>query len=168
MFYFPDEQTTDRYAGESSRTTHGARECIDACRLFAQILLRALAGKSKGAVIGDSALTFSGAATIVDVAKCAYADKERAQIRGTGYVVDCLEAALWCFYRTETFETAVLEAANLGDDADTTAAVCGQVAGAYYGESGIPSRWLERLVHKDLITGLADRLRTVGEAAFSG
>jgi ADP-ribosyl-[dinitrogen reductase] hydrolase len=54
------------------------------------------------------------------------------------YVVSSLEAALWCFYRTSTFEEAVLQAANLGDDADTTAAICGQIAGAYYGESGIP------------------------------
>lgn len=64
------------------------------------------------------------------------------EIRGTGYVVQSLEAALWCFYRTDTFETAILKAANLGDDTDTTAAVCGQVAGAYYGESGIPQKWL--------------------------
>jgi ADP-ribosyl-[dinitrogen reductase] hydrolase len=167
MFYFSDEQAIDRYAGESSRTTHGAKECIDACRLFAQILRRALAGASKGAVLGNSALTFSGAAKIVEIARCAYAEKSRSAIRGTGYVVDCLEAALWCFNKTETFETAILEAANLGDDADTTAAVCGQVAGAFYGESGIPKRWLDRLVQRDLIADLADRLRVVGEESVS-
>ncbi len=71
-----------------------------------------------------------------------------------------LEAALWCFNRTDTFESTILSAANLGDDADTTAAVCGQVAGAYYGASAIPSRWLERLAQEPLIRGLANRLRT--------
>ncbi len=167
MFFFSDERAIDLYSGESSRTTHGAKECIDACRLFAQVLQRALAGKPKGSVIGESALTFAGAAKIVDVAKCEYADKERSQIRGTGYVVECLEAALWCFLRTDSFEAAVLEAANLGDDADTTAAVCGQVAGAYYGESGIPDRWLERIALRELISSLAEQLCTAGEAAIA-
>ena len=167
MFFFPNETAIERYAAESSRTTHGARECIDACRLFAVILKRALAGKPKGAVVGESALTFSGAPKVVEIAKCAYTDKDRSQIRGSGYVVECLEAALWCFYRTETFETAVLEAANLGDDADTTAAVCGQLAGAYYGESGIPGRWLVKLVLREFIEKLADSLLSVGEMATS-
>lgn len=165
MFFFKDERATDRYAAESSRTTHGARECIDACRLFAQVLRRALAGQSKGAVVGASALTFSGAPKIVEIAKCDYAEKDRDAIRGTGYVVESLEAAMWCFFRTDNFEAAVLEAANLGDDADTTAAVCGQVAGAYYGESGIPKRWLDRLVKRGLIADLASRLHAVGGVA---
>ncbi len=165
MFYFSNEESIDRFAGESSRTTHGAKECIDACRLFAQILRRALDGMPKGAVIGESALTFAGSQKIVEIAKCAYADKDRSQIRGSGYVVDCLEAALWCFYRTESFETAILEAANLGDDADTTAAVCGQVAGAFYGESGIPKRWLARLALREFIRDLADQLLSVGGAS---
>lgn len=50
--------------------------------------------------------------------------------------------ALWCFYKTDSFEAAILKAANLGDDADTTAAICGQLAGTFYGESGIPEKWL--------------------------
>ena len=137
---------------------------VDACRLLAQIIARALAGQSKGAVLGASALTFAGAPRIVEIAKCAYADKGRTAIRGTGYVVDSLEAAMWCFFRTESFESAILEAANLGDDADTTAAVCGQVAGAFYGEPGIPGHWLERLVMRDIIAELAGRLRRVGAA----
>jgi len=73
-------------------------------------------------------------------------------------VVESLEAALWCFYHTETFQDAILAAANLGDDADTTAAVCGQVAGAFYGESGIPTRWMERLTLKEMIRSLAEQM----------
>ena len=82
----------------------------------------------------------------------------RDNLRGTGYVVESLEAALWCFDQTDNFETAILKAANLGDDADTTAAICGQVAGAFYGESGIPQKWLEKLSLREEITILADRL----------
>jgi ADP-ribosyl-[dinitrogen reductase] hydrolase len=76
-------------------------------------------------------------------------------MKGTGYVVDSLEAALWAFQSTDSFEAAVLAAANLGDDADTTAAICGQIAGAFYGECGIPARWLDKLAMRDFIAGLA-------------
>lgn len=73
-------------------------------------------------------------------------------------MVESLEAALWCFWTTDAFEEAVLAAVNLGDDADTTAAVCGQIAGAFYGADGIPSEWLDRLTMRDQIVDLADRL----------
>ncbi len=73
-------------------------------------------------------------------------------------MVDSLEAALWCFDRTDTFAGAVLLAANLGDDADTTAAVCGQIAGAYYGETGIPPAWRQRLTLAPEIAALAQQL----------
>ena len=62
------------------------------------------------------------------------------------------------FWQTETFESAILMAANLGDDADTTAAICGQIAGAYYGAVGIPEAWLSKLTMFQEITVLADRL----------
>ena len=84
--------------------------------------------------------------------------KAESAIRGSGYVVESLEAALWCFMRTDTFRDAVLRAANLGDDADTTAAVCGQIAGAYYGEFAIPRDWLDKLCMYREIGDLADRL----------
>ena len=73
-------------------------------------------------------------------------------------VVESLEAALWCFYQTDNFEAAILRAVNLGQDADTTAAVCGQIAGAYYGEQGIPPHWLELLCMRDEIRCLAEQL----------
>lgn len=79
-------------------------------------------------------------------------------IRGSGYVVQSLEAALWCFYHSDSYEAAILQAANLGNDADTTAAICGQIAGAYYGKFGIPEHWRKRLAKRflieDLVAGL--------------
>jgi ADP-ribosyl-[dinitrogen reductase] hydrolase len=158
MFYFPDLEAAERYAAQSSRTTHGAEECLDACRLLARIIYWALQGKTKEAVLfGDLGL-FEGADKIAAIAQGAYRDKSDAEIHGSGYVVESLEAALWCFLHTDSFEEAILAAANLGDDADTTAAVCGQVAGAYYGVAGIPEDWLGRLALRDEITALADRL----------
>lgn len=87
---------------------------------------------------------------------------------GNGYVVDSLEAALWCFARTATFEEAVLCAANLGDDADTTAAICGQLAGAFYGQAAIPRHWQDRLAWADQIRALADRLHDERQAIPTG
>ena len=79
-------------------------------------------------------------------------------IRGTGYARDCLEAALWAFATTDSFRDGCLRAVNLGDDADTTAAVYGQLAGAFYGEGGIPPEWRAKLADGDEIGGLSERL----------
>lgn len=158
MFFFPDLEAAERFAAESSRTTHGAVECMDACRLLARIICRALSGRPKDEVILGDSTTFRGSEKIVAIARGAYRDKSEREIRGSGYVVESLEAALWCFAHTDCFRDAVLQAANLGDDADTTAAVCGQVAGAYYGARHIPAAWLERLALRSAITELADRL----------
>ncbi len=158
MWFYPDLEAMERYSAESSRTTHGTAECLDACRLLARILYRALKGQPKEDVLFADA-GFSGAPKVEAIARGTYRDKSRDVIRGSGYVVDCLEAALWCVWTTDTFEAAVLEATNLGDDADTTAAVAGQVAGALYGVEGIPARWREKVAMRDLIVALADNLR---------
>jgi ADP-ribosyl-[dinitrogen reductase] hydrolase len=147
-----------KFAELSSRTTHGARECLDACRLFAEMLLRALEGAPKEAILFGHEPGLASSPNIAAIARGDYRSKSEAEIRGTGYVVASLEAALWCFLNTDSFEAAILRAANLGDDADTTAAICGQIAGAYYGESGIPGHWLERLVMADEIRAMADQL----------
>ncbi len=158
MFYYPDMDAAERWAAESSRTTHGAAECLDASRLLARILVRALAGRPKEEVALADGETFAGSPKVEAIARGEYRSKAEAEIRGSGYVIDCLEAALWCFWHTDSFGEAVLCAANLGDDADTTAAVCGQVAGAYYGESGIPAEWLQKVTMGQEIRELADRL----------
>lgn len=93
-----------------------------------------------------------------ELAQGRYCTKAENAIQGTGYVVRSLEAALWSFWVTESYEQAVLRAANLGQDADTTAAICGQLAGAYYGETKIPKRWRGRLVKHKEIRQLAERL----------
>ena len=85
-------------------------------------------------------------------------------IQGTGYVVDSLEAALWAFARTETFEEGCLAAVNLGNDADTTGAIYGQLAGAYYGVGALPGEWKEMIVQRELIEQFSNKLyRLAGE-----
>ena len=95
----------------------------------------------------------------VDAIACgSYRDRDPPHIRGTGYVVDCLEAALWAFHRSSTFRDGALRAVNLGDDADTTGAVYGQIAGAYYGATAIPQEWQRRLARLELLEDYAERL----------
>jgi ADP-ribosyl-[dinitrogen reductase] hydrolase len=162
MFYHPNLELMLRYAGESSRTTHGAEECIDACRYFASLLHACFLGLNKQEVL-DSGFYTPKTKKVSEIARGVYSSKEQSQIQGTGYVIDCLEAALWCFSKANSFEEAIFMAANLGDDADTTAAVCGQVAGAYYGAEGIKPDWLAKLSMKDEITELSLKLFSLSE-----
>jgi ADP-ribosyl-[dinitrogen reductase] hydrolase len=157
LFYFPDEAEVVQFAALSSRTTHGAEEAVDSCRLLATTLVSALRGRTKEEVISHVGYVPTTPA-VHRIAQGAYREKSASEIRGTGYAVASLEAALWCFSSTETFEEAVLTAANLGDDADTTAAIMGQIAGAHHGINGIPTRWLERLHMRTEIEELARRL----------
>ena len=84
--------------------------------------------------------------------------RARDTMRSSGYVVDTLEAAIWSVARTGDFRNAVLLAANLADDADTVAAVAGQLAGAIYGLDGIPDAWLERIAWKGRLLAAGHRL----------
>ncbi len=158
MFYFADRDAAIAMSGESARTTHGASECIEASRLFGAMLHAALSGGSKNDILLHHGLSGFESEQIGAIANGSYYSKPLEGIRGSGYVVESLEAALWCFQRTDNFRDAVLAATNLGHDADTTAAICGQLAGGYYGETGIPGEWLTRLAMAHEIGVLGDRL----------
>ena len=158
MFFHRDHEVAVRHSAESSRTTHGTAECLDACRLFGSMIWKALSGLSKEEILLDHHGLDGLSPGIGSIALGDYRDKDESEIRGSGYLVASLEAALWCFWHTADFRTAVLQAANLGDDADTTAAVCGQIAGAYYGDEGIPAEWLDKLAMREEIAALAERL----------
>lgn len=155
------------YCGESSRSTHGAIECIDACRYFGSLLYAALRGDNKEQIL-TSTLFQPTTPKIQAIARGEYRDKQRQHINGTGYVVDALEAALWCFDQADNFREAILMAANLRDDADTTAAICGQISGAYYQESAIPKPWLEKVVEADLIRKMATQSPTAAASTGTG
>ena len=143
-------------AAEQSRTTHGAEEAVDACRAFSELLADAIAGVPRADVLAPR--EFEGAEAIARIMAGGWRGRPRHEIRSSGYVVHTLEAAIWSVARTGDFRNAVLLAANLADDADTVAAVTGQLAGALYGLSGIPGNWRERVARKDLLLGAAQRL----------
>jgi ADP-ribosyl-[dinitrogen reductase] hydrolase len=144
-------------AAESSRTTHAAATAVDACRYLAALIVGALEGLSKGELVEPDYFT-PETLEIRAVAAGSFRVKEPPEIRGSGYVVESLEAALWAFHRSSSFEEGALLAVNLGSDADTTGAVFGQLAGAHYGEAGIPQRWRQRLALRETIESFADRL----------
>ncbi|MFT7185629.1 MAG: ADP-ribosyl-[dinitrogen reductase] hydrolase [Pseudohongiellaceae bacterium] len=157
LFFRGDDKALVKYSGESSRTTHGTAECIDACEYFSCLLDQVFNGITKEKLL--SAVSYKPeTANISQIATGSFMSKPEEDIHGNGYVVDSLEAALWSFFSTNTFESAILSAANLGEDADTTAAICGQIAGAYYGISGIKSSWLDKLHMKIDIENMATAL----------
>jgi ADP-ribosyl-[dinitrogen reductase] hydrolase len=157
-----------RVAGESSRTTHAAPECIDACRYFAGLLLAAIGGMSKREMLNNDYepavkcfLANPLAEKVAAIARGSFKVKQPPQIRGSGYVIHTLEAALWAFHTTESFRDGALKVVNLGEDADTTGAVYGQIAGVYYGADGIPAEWHEKLAMRELIERRAAELHEV-------
>lgn len=163
MFYAGDPEKAVYYAGLSSKTTHAAPECVDACRAFAAIIVGALEGRSKEELLSERFVTDRLGASplspkVAEVLAGSYKDNEPPFIRGTGYVIKSLEAAFWAFFKSSTYEEGVLLAVNLGEDADTTAAVYGQLAGAYYGYEAIPKSWVEKLAYRELIEELATGL----------
>jgi ADP-ribosyl-[dinitrogen reductase] hydrolase len=146
--HWTDRARLTDIARRQGATTHGAAEAVDACAAFAGLLADAIGGSWRA--------------------------KPRDAIRSTGYVIDSLEAALWCVGRSTGFGEAVLLAANLGDDADTVAAITGQLAGALWGTSSIPGNWLAKLAWRERIEATAEQLfdasltSAQAQAMFSG
>jgi ADP-ribosyl-[dinitrogen reductase] hydrolase len=155
--WWRDPAKAEALARQQSLTTHAAPEAVDACALLARMLVVAIQGGSRDAVLTPP-VDPTWQPAIRAIALGSWRDKTEADIQSTGYVVDTLEAALWAFARTTCFDEAVLTAVNLGHDADTVGAVVGQLAGGVYGMTGIPARWLERLYESERIRHLADSL----------
>jgi ADP-ribosyl-[dinitrogen reductase] hydrolase len=157
LFAYPDMAAVLALAADSSRTTHGACEAVESCQFLAAILSGALAGYSKDQLLANMNYV-PEQEKLAKLLNGAFIQKDENEIRGTGYCVESLEAALWCFFNTNSFEQAVLRAVNLGDDADTTGAIVGQIAGAYYGVEGIPTGWIEKLSMCEDIEFMAGKL----------
>lgn len=150
-------------AARQSRCTHASPETVDACVLYADLIADAIAGRPRAAVLGPRA--FAGAPAIEAIAGGSWRDKPRAAIRGSGYVVHSLEASLWSLSRAGNFEEAVLTAVNLREDADTTGAVTGQLAGALFGLDAIPLPWRQRIAWGTRIEPAARQLFRAGVPA---
>lgn len=159
LMYHGGEDESDLLdaAASSSALTHASPECIESAKMLALVIDGCLCGRSKDTIF-NSLEEYVWETKVQRIITTARDPEMFLSIKGTGYVVESLEAALWCFFNTHSYEEAVLEAVNLGDDADTTAAICGQVAGAFYGDENIPIEWRVSVYRSLFIQNLADRL----------
>lgn len=165
LFYAANFEEAIAKSKDSSRTTHGAATAVDACRYLAALIVGAINGISKEELLASRYSPIPNywennrlVEEIDEIATGSFKHRQPPEIKGTGYVVKSLEAALWAFYHSNSFAEGCLLAVNLGDDADTTGAVYGQLAGAFYGEEGIPKTWREKLAKYDLIASMAEQI----------
>jgi ADP-ribosyl-[dinitrogen reductase] hydrolase len=170
LFFARHPEQAIRMSGESSRTTHGLATCVDACKYLGALLVGAVNGASKAELLSERFSLVPGywqehplVPSIDEIALGSFKRRHPPEIQGSGYVVSSLEAALWALYHGKSFQEGCLLAVNLGDDADTTGAVYGQLAGALYGEEEIPLNWRTKLCHHDLICSLAEEIFSLSE-----
>ena len=154
-----DREEAVARAGEQSTATHAAARPVDACRLLGALVAGAAAGVAKDELLAPDYWTWGALdPEIEEIAAGSYRRREPPDIRGSAFVVETLEAALWALARTSDFRDGLLTVVNLGRDSDATGAVYGQLAGALYGEEAIPAAWREQLAQRELIEGFADAL----------
>ncbi|CAF1188046.1 unnamed protein product [Rotaria sp. Silwood1] len=172
LYYYRTPEKAIEYAARSAYLTHANKKAIDACRYYAALIIAALIQYTKQEILdndfyskhrswfGDISLHDD----ILQISRGSYKKGGYEQgIRGKGYIVNALEAALWAFWSdNDSFEKGALAAVNLGDDTDTTAAIYCQLAGAYYGYKRIPKDWLEKLYARDLIISMGEWIHFEG------
>jgi len=156
---YPDNiEELSRLADESSLPTHASEQCRSACRYLATVLAALMRGEDRATVFSPDWKPLQQLKAIKplhpliqEIAQGSFRQKQPPAIEGSGWVVKSLEAALWSFHDADSFEEAVLRAVNLGDDADTTGSICGQLAGAFWGESHIPESLRSGLARMDML-----------------
>lgn len=163
MFFASDPADAIEKSGESSKSTHGNEQSVDACRFYAALILGALRGESKETILSSEYCPVSNlweyfplCEKVRIVAQGSYKSKSRSEINSTGYVIDSMEAALWAFYCSSNFEEGLIKAVNLGGDSDTIGAIYGQLAGAYYGEANIPFKYISPIKYSHYFYFFAD------------
>lgn len=165
LYFRNNPQKAINYAELSSKVTHASQLSADACKYYIGLIIGVLNGASKDKLLSglyspfpESWKNIRLAKEIIQVAKGSFIHNNPPKIKGRGYVVASLEAALWAFYHSKSFEEGVLKAVNLGEDADTTGAIYGQLAGAFYGLDNIPEKWVKAVAKNDFIISIADKL----------
>lgn len=146
-----------------SAITHAHRRSQIGCGIYAFILRELLSKADKSSVFNG--LKKAGEFYQNEEELCHYRrlfdgdfpNTDRSLIKSSGYIVDTLEAAIWCLLNTDSYEDCVLKAVNLGKDTDTVAAVAGGLAGALYGCDAIPEKWLTVLKKRDEIESMCRR-----------
>ncbi|CAF2673344.1 unnamed protein product [Rotaria sp. Silwood2] len=173
LFFYRTPSLAVELSGESARLTHGDDVAVDACRYYAALIIAAIYGEHKENLLSDQFYHYYREwfgsrelhSKILRVASGSFKKPGGYEdgIRSKAYIVKTLEAALWAFWSSDSFEEGALNAVNLGDDTDTVAAIYGQLAGAYYGYENIPETWRYKLYANKLIKCMATWLQVLGE-----
>jgi ADP-ribosylglycohydrolase len=171
LFYLNDKPLTERFelTRQVSSITHGHIRSVIACFYYLEFARQIMEGKEKFEIYRDLQKVVSGhlSALLIDPAEVLIFDRllkfdihrlSEGEIQSSGYVIDTLEAAVWCLLTTDSYPGAVLRAVNLGQDTDTTAAVTGGLAGFLYGYDSIPESWIRQIARRQNIEELAGRL----------
>lgn len=150
------------YSGQSAYTTHNNIYTIHACKYLGGLIQQAIKGTNKKILLSEvhkhMDLIYDVKLKIVDIPY-----KVKNEIKSSSSALDSLEIALWSFYNTENFKDAVLTAVNFGGDTDTIGSIIGQIAGAYYGFDSIPKLWTLKIVKKDKIMEIIEKLYEVSK-----
>jgi ADP-ribosylglycohydrolase len=174
LFFYKDPVQAVEFSGISGQITHGDQKAYDACRYYGALIVAALNGETKEKLLDKDFYLkhqhwFNGKDLhndIMDIIQGSYQKQGGYDdgIRGKGYIVNALEAALWAFWSDDkSFKKGVLAAVNLGDDTDTTAAIYGQLAGAYYGFKNLPDEWIQQVYAKKFIQTLSKWIAYEGQ-----
>lgn len=158
------------YSMESSKTTHGALECIETCAYLGLIIFSCIEENepTKEFVLFNEKqkkllLSVVKEKKVIDIINGSWINLKYEELPNTPYVIDTIISALWCFYNTNSFKDAIVKAVNLGGDADTIGAVTGQIAGAYYGLNNIPQKWIDIITHSKQLQDIAYDLNYVNK-----
>ncbi|CAF2046566.1 unnamed protein product [Rotaria magnacalcarata] len=174
IFFYKYPEYAVEYSGISGQITHGDIKAYDACRYYGALIVAALTGYTKDKILDKDFYSkhlqwFRGTPLCNEIKRIAEGSYQKKGgyaegIRGKGYIVDALEAALWAFWSDHnSFEQGALAAVNLGDDTDTTAAIYGQLAGAYYGYKALPRNWRKHVYAKKFMINLSKWIAYEGQ-----
>lgn len=151
--YYENPDDMIRITEQQSKLTHYDEKATSACIFYNRLVSGYLKGEPKIFLLNEIIVDYPEYKRVLNISKC--------NLKSSGYVVDSLMAALWCFINTDTFEDAVCEAVNLCGDADTVGAITGGLAGSYYGAEAIPDRWSEKILVRDQLIDIAKRIAAV-------
>lgn len=177
VFHLSGRPVNERYdlTRKVSAITHAHIRSVIACFYYLEFALQLIEGRDKFEIYRNLKISVTDYLDSISVSpleidlfsrllKDDIYELSEDEISGGGYVIETLEAAIWCLMTTNSYEDAVISAVNLGQDTDTTAAVTGALAGLLYGTGSIPSGWIDILSRKEDILDLAQRLAKKYEA----
>jgi len=133
--FFQDLHMGSARMSEEGTITHPSKRCQDCCTFYVRMARAPAEGETKTAALQTAAEQFQ--------------ELVASDIRSGGYVIETLEASIWCFIQGSDYASSVLMAVNLGGDTDTVAALTGGLAGIYYGQEDIPAAWRDSIVNGD-------------------